>query len=415
MVRIGYLVPEFPGQTHNYFWRELPALRERGIEPELVSTRRPKRGIIAHTWAREAMAKTAYLAPPAVRDLAASLRELAKAAPGGWARCAAALARAEGLDAWGRWRLAALAVMGGRLASLSRARGWTHVHVHSCADAAHVALFANLLSGVPYSLTLHARLADYGPNQREKWRHSRFAIVVTRRLRDELREALSGSLPQSIEVAPMGVDLAQFSRRRPYEPWTGAGPLRIFSCGRLNPAKGHEDLIQAVELMRARGLDARLSIAGEDEAGGTAYRKVLEALIATRGLTAAVRLLGAVAVHRVREELETGHVFSLATHHEALGVAIMEAMAMRVPAVVTGVDGIPELVDDGTNGLLVRPHRPSELAEKLEAVARDPALSRQLGESARAKVESAFGIGRSADALARQLGGSARSSGPAGS
>ena len=403
MRKIGYFIPEFPGQTHIFFWRELAALQARGLEPELVSTRRPPRALLSHSWAHEAMARTVYLAPPGPRELATAVGELVRAAPAGWGRCVASIARTEDLPVARRLRLVALAVMGGRLAALARARGWTHLHAHSCAETADVAMFASLLSGLPYSLTLHGPLSDYGPNQREKWRHARFAVVITRKLRREVQEALSDSLPPSIEIAPMGVELDCFTRRAAYEPWTGQGPLRIFSCGRLNPCKGHLDLIRAVEILRARGIDAQLSIAGDDEAGGTTYRRVLEAQIAEKNLSSAAALLGAVSEERVRDELERAHVFALASLREPLGVAIMEAMAMRAPVVVTGAGGVPELVDDGVDGLLVQPERPTELADKIERVARDPLLARRLGEAGRRKVESAFDSGRSADVLARHL------------
>ncbi len=403
MRKIGYLVPEFPGQSHTYFWRELKALRERGIEPELVSTRRPPLGVIAHTWALDASARTDYLTPPSARDMASTIHEIGRASPAGWARCAASIARAEGLNVRGRLRLVALALVGGRLSALARARGWKHIHSHSCGDAAHVVMFASLLSEIPYSLTLHCRLADVGPNQREKWRHARFATCVTSTLWSEAREAVSGSSPPSVEIAPMGVDLDLFARRAPYEAWTGSGPLRVFSCGRLNAAKGHQDLIRAVEILRERGLDVELSIAGEDEFGGTAYRRVLEAQIVARRMDGVVRLLGTVSEERVRDELEGAHIFALASHHEAMPVAIMEAMAMRVPVVVTGVGGVPELVDSGATGLLVPPERPDELAEKIAAVAHNPRLAVRLGESARRKVESSYDVGLSAAALAHQI------------
>ena len=177
------------------------------------------------------------------------------------------------------------------------------VGIEHVVDAAHVALFAHLLGGIPYSLTLHGDLGDYGPNQREKWVHCAFGLAVTRRLVAQLTEQLSGSLPASISVAPMGVDIARFTRRAPYEPWR-EGPARIFSCGRLNPGKGHSDLIRAVHLLRTRGLDARLAIAGEDDLGGTGYRHSLEALIAELGLSKSVTLLGAISEERVLEQLE---------------------------------------------------------------------------------------------------------------
>lgn len=349
------------------------------------------------------MANTVYLTPPNATDVVATIAELARTAPDGWARCAASIARTDDLDAAGRLRLAALAIVGSRLAAVARARGWTHVHAHSCAETADTALFASLLSGLPYSLTLHGPLADYGPNQREKWRHAEFAVVITRKLRREVVEALSGSLPAFVEVAPMGVELGTFSRKEPYEPWTGRGPLRIFSCGRLNPCKGHLDLIRAVGLLRKRGIDAHLAIAGEDEAGGSGYRRVLSDAIAATDHPGATALLGAVSEDRVRDELTRAHVFALASLSEPLGVAIMEAMAMSMPVVVTGAGGVPELVEGGVDGVLVPPERPAEMAAAIEAVARDPARARRLGEAARRKVQAEFDSGRSAEVLARHL------------
>ncbi len=403
LTSIAYFVPEFPGQTHIFFWRERQALRRLGIEPKWVSTRKPPRAIVSHSWAAEAMAETEYLFPPRADQVASLLRGLVRAAPAGLARCLQSVARAEGLDARGRARLLTLVAMGARLAELARERGWSHVHAHSCADAANVAMFAHLLSGITYSITLHGPLRDYGPNQREKWRHASLAIVITRRLYHEVQEELRGSLPPELEIAPMGVDTERFNRRNVYEAWHGQGPLRVFTCGRLNLCKGHDHLIEAISILRARGLDATLEIAGEDEAGGTTYRKTLEAQIAQAKLGASVSLLGAVSEERVRTGLETSHVFVLASLAEPLGVAIMEAMAMEIPVVATDAGGVPELIDHGRDGILVPPSNPTKLADAIESLARDPDAARRFAAAGRSKVETQFHSDRSAEVLARHV------------
>ena len=61
--RIGYLIPELPGQTHIFFWREIQEMEAMGAEIPLISTRLPNRGIISHSWSEEAMARTRYLLP----------------------------------------------------------------------------------------------------------------------------------------------------------------------------------------------------------------------------------------------------------------------------------------------------------------------------------------------------------------
>src|SRR5439155_15976752 len=62
--RLGYLVPEFPRQTHVFFWRECEALRRRGVEPALLSTRRPPAAACPHAFRDEAAAATHYVFPP---------------------------------------------------------------------------------------------------------------------------------------------------------------------------------------------------------------------------------------------------------------------------------------------------------------------------------------------------------------
>jgi glycosyltransferase involved in cell wall biosynthesis len=408
MVRIGYLVPEFPGQTHGFFWREVAALRALGVEPELVSTRLPPRGIVSQPWADEAMAQTTYLAPPRAADIASAGREIARGLPEAAVRVTAGIAAAEGIGAGGRLRLAGLALLGARLASLARQRGWSHLHAHSCADSAHLAMFARIIGAVPYSITLHGPLAHYGPNQRQKWQHASFAIVITRRLLQQVRAELAGSLPERVEVAPMGVDLQRFTRRTAYVPWSGEGPLLIFSCGRLNPGKAHGDLIAATSLLRAGGVDARLAIAGEDEQGGSGFRRVVAAQIHEHHLEHAVELLGAVGEDRVREGLEAAHLFALASLEEPLGVAIMEAMALAVPVVVTEAGGVPELVAHGEHGLLVPPRSPAELAAAILRVARDPELARRFGQAGRERVAAEFSAQRSARVLASAVGAAPR-------
>ncbi|MEP6914590.1 MAG: exopolysaccharide biosynthesis GT4 family glycosyltransferase EpsE [Acidobacteriota bacterium] len=402
-MRIGYLIPEFPGQTHIFFWREIQELRQRGVDVDIISTRRPPRGIISHRWSQEAMDRTIYLSELDAAGVTQTATALLRSGPAGWTRCAASLLRADGISVAGRARLGAVALLGARLAEIGRRRGWTHLHVHSCADSAHLALFAKLLSGLSYSLTLHGNLDRFGTNHREKWRHAEFAVVVNHVLLDEVNTTLAGALPAAVVVAPMGVDTERCRRQTPYAPWRGEGPLRIVSCGRLNPVKGHADLIAAVQQLRSEGLDARLEILGQDDQGGTGYRHDLEALIARGALQGVVVLRGALSEEGVFAALEGAHLFALASLWEAVGVATVEAMAMSVPSVVTGVGGVPELISDGVDGLLIPPQNPAALAAALGRVARNPDLAQRLAAAGRDKVEREFHSGRSAAAIASLL------------
>ncbi len=400
MRRVGYLIPEFPAQTHAFFWREMKKVREHGVEPVVMSSRRPPPGLVVHGWTNEAVAATTYLTPPtpglALRGAASIGRN-----PVGWARCLRQVAEAEGLDAKGKARLAALAVVGAEVAAIARAEKLDHLHAHSAADSAHLAMFGGFLAGIPYSVMLHGPMSDYGPNQRNKWRHAAFGIVITQKLMGEITAAIGDELPP-MHIAPMGVDTANYVREQPYAPFSGEGPLRVFSCGRLNEVKGHHHLAEAIGLLRQRGLDAQLRVAGEDEQGGSGFHVELQQRIDALGLDdGAVTLLGAIPERQVRAELDAAHVFSLASYHEPLGVAIMEAMALSVPVVVTHAGGVKELVADGVDGLTVDPKDPDALARRIEEIARDPSLAHRLGEAGRETVVERFDSGRSADLIAR--------------
>jgi glycosyltransferase involved in cell wall biosynthesis len=266
-----------------------------------------------------------------------------------------------------------------------------------------LAAFAQRLGGPGYSLTLHNALEDHGPFQRQKWRHARFAIVVTRRLLDQVEREIGPDLPPTY-VASMGVDLEAFRRTSPYRPAEQGRPVRIFACGRLHPGKRHDLLIRATRLLRDQGVDARLVVAGEDADSGTGqFRRDLEALVSELKLEDAVRLPGTMSEADVRRELEVAHVFALSSDHEALGIVLVEAMAMSVPVVTTDVGGTTELVHNGENGLAVPPGDHVAISAAICRIASNPELATKFGQAGRATVEAGFGSERSAETIASAL------------
>lgn len=412
--KIGYLIPEFPGQTHIFLWRERQVLSTLGIETSLVSTRRAAKSLAPHAWSVEAEALTKYLAPFSLNDAFAAAWVLAKAGPRALGRCLQVIMRADDLPFAGKMRLAALILIAAKLVRIAEAESWNHVHVHSCADSANIALLASMLAPLTYSLTLHGpTLEGYGPNQAQKWKHARWGFAVSRKLLADLRKKLPGSLPAVLGVAPMGVNMDVIKREKPYEPWTG-GPCRIFCCGRLNLIKGHVYLIETVSILKSRGFAVFLQIAGEDETGGNGYRRELVEIIRDKGLQGQIQLLGASSEQTVRQGLDNANVFALASLNEGVPVAVMEAMAMSVPIVVTDVGATSELVDHEINGLLVEAKNPIQMADAIERVLRDPELAMRMSNAAPKKVASDFNDRRSALMLAASLRSDQASGGVAG-
>jgi glycosyltransferase involved in cell wall biosynthesis len=402
--RVGYLVPEFPGQTHLFFWRELQGLSDAGVDCELISTRPPPNGVVSHNWASEVIGRTTYLSPLGIGDLAGIIVALLKAGPARLARCASVIGGKSDLSFKDRAWLLMLMLPAAKLVRIAREKELDHVHVQSCGDAANVAMLASLISSMTYSLSLLGpTLEGYGRNQANKWRFSSFAVVMSDLLYKVVLDRLAKSLPSDVFVLPVGVDLDVMHRAARYEPWAGTGACRIYSCGRLNQIKGHRDLIDAVSILHSRGIPVELSIAGEDEQGGQGYRRELERHLEKTQAGTYVKLLGAIGEDQHRVYLQESHIFALASLNEGISVAIMEAMAMQTPVVVTNVGGNSELVDDGVTGILVEPENPAQFADALESVLHDKAFAMRLSQQSRRTVSEKFNSRMHAATLARHL------------
>lgn len=394
--RIGVLIPEFPGQTHSFFWREIEALRDgHGIESQIVSTRLAPQPV-RHDWVDGAQAIQLHPVPRA---------ELARLLPGLAAAIPRLAADPEARRILRRPKAWAFVLMALRLARIGKAQGLSHLHVHSCANFALIAAFCQRISGIPYSLVLHGPLKDYGPDQPFKWRNARFVFVITETLRAEAARAMPEMMPK-VRVVPMGVNTDLFAPPAPPRP-DNPEPFRWFCCGRLNRVKGHDILIEAAALLRARHPDLpfRIAIAGEDDQGGRGYHRDLDRMIADAGVGGVIDLLGSVTQESVRNGLRSADGFVLASRHEPLGVAYMEAMATELPVIGTDAGGVRELIDDGTGGLLVPPEDAEALAAAMVRVMRDPDLRRALGRAGRQRIVRDFSSRRSADALAAALAG----------
>lgn len=389
-MRIGYLIGQFPLPTHTFLWRDVKAIERLGVEVDLVSTRRPVLERATHGWTDDAVARTTYLVEDAA-GIGVALANIVAREPAAIVRCLRTCVQLEKLTLRERARVAALIPVAARLSALAHARGWTHLHVAFPADTGFLALFASTLGPLQYSLAHHGNSIEHlgaGVNMAAKWGRAVFGAAVTEKLRADLIAELGAAAPETILIASMGVDLDCFTRRTPYQRWDGSGPLRLFSCGRLVPDKGHVEVVRAVAVLVSRGIDARIRIAGGAPAG-VWFLGHLSDVIRETGMQDRVTLLGAIAEDAVRDELEAAHAFVLATHDEGLGIAFAEAMAMEVPVVGTRVGGVPELITDGVEGLLVPSQNVDALATALTILLHDSDAA-IYGRKGREKVKTRF-------------------------
>jgi len=161
----------------------------------------------------------------------------------------------------------------------------------------------------------------------------------------------------------------------------------VLSTGRLVPVKGYPYLIEAVAKLRARGSAVVLLIAGDGP-----DRALLQAQAERLGAADCVRFLGWRA--DVSSLLAGADAFALATLGEGFGLAILEAMAQRLPVVATRVVAVPEIVQDGETGLLVPPRDPAALADALLALEREPELRRRFAAAGHRRALEHFSVAR---------------------
>jgi glycosyltransferase involved in cell wall biosynthesis len=364
----------------------------------ILSTRNPDH-VPPHDWAEQALRETAQLTPVTVPQIWAAVTRVIKAGPVVWWQVARAICETRPRRVKPLLRQVALAGLGSYMARVLESNDIEHVHVHSCGDAANVALYASQINrSLLYSLTLHGPIEDYGGNQKVKWHGASFSCVITRRLQNQVEDVLGPDVAHNTILAPMGVDAESFQRQGPYK-----GPsrrrVRLFSCGRLHPCKGHDVLIRTVELLVRRGLAVELRIAGRADEATPGHVEELEALIRRGGLEETIKMLGAIGEHEVKNELEAAEIFTLASKHEPLGVAYMEAMAMSMPVIGTRAGGVSELITDGVEGRLVPPGDPDALAEAVEELADSPEKCAAMGVAGRETVQAKFGIERRVERL----------------
>ena len=156
--------------------------------------------------------------------------------------------------------------------------------------------------------------------------------------------------------------------------------------GRLDPVKGLDTLLEAVDVLRAE-VPIRLLLAGEGR-----DRASVEQGVARRGLTDCVTLLG--RRDDVPRLLRTADVFVFPSRTEGLPNALLEAMAASLPVVATDVPGCRDLVIDGQTGLLVPPDDAGALAGAVAGLVRDKPLAWALGANACHFVTERFSVGR---------------------
>jgi glycosyltransferase involved in cell wall biosynthesis len=394
--RLVYLLSRYPAISHTFFLNEIRELRTQGFAVEVASINSPDRARASMPADEvEEAEKTFYIkSAGAVRAAAVAAKTLLQR-PTVIGRGLAAALRL------GRWDLKATLFASFYFAEAlilgdwMRSRGHRHLHIHFCGPVATVGMIASMAWGFSYSLTVHGPDEFYDVEKfclRQKIERATFIFCISNFCRSQLMRIAAPEHWDKMHVVRLGVDTDIFfpMRERP-EPERA---VEILCVGRLVPSKGQLILLRACAILRDAGysLQVRLVGTGQD-------RKHLEAFAERNCLP--VVFEGAKSHNDIQQLLGRADIFALASFAEGVPVALMEAMAMEVPCVSTCIAGIPELIRDGLDGLLVPASSAEELASALERLIVDPILRRSLGIAGCKRVLELYNLPENVGLLAR--------------
>ncbi len=187
------------------------------------------------------------------------------------------------------------------------------------------------------------------------------------------------------EIVPPGIDTAAFevSQENPFTKNNITGTI-LLSVSRIARAKGLQDTIQALPDIVRSIPDAQLVIIGED----FGYAAKLLALAKKLGVEERVHLLGKASSDDLIGAYQHANVFIHASHYEAFGIVLAEAMAASCPVVARNTTAIPYVVPHEQAGLLFSTH--DELVQSVIAICKDASIAERFGAYGKAHVQQHF-------------------------
>ncbi len=402
---ILYIASELPKLSETFVYREILALRAKGIDVRIASVHAPKdeftrpelvamkrdavvvyQGGVAGVLVDVLLETMGHPVPTAISLMHAKLDPLF----------------AKGLSITGRAKVFYQELAGLSLARRVRHLGIRHIHAHFAHVPATIAMSAARQLGVPFSFTGHANdLFRHRSLLEEKLRRAAFVACISS-WHNHWYGSIAPARRDNRPIIRCGVDLNEFAPAQ-------QTPGLITSVARLVEKKGLDTLIEACAILRDRGIEFRCKIAGDGP-----MRQELASMITQLNLEGNVELLGALPNEKVRELVASSSVFCLPCRDDSSGdrdgipVALMEAMACRVATVSGDLPAIRELIEDRVSGRLVPGGDAEALAGTLEELLARPELRETLGVQGRMRIAQEFDLAVNTDRMIsalRTLGG----------
>ncbi|RMH02143.1 MAG: colanic acid biosynthesis glycosyltransferase WcaL [Chloroflexi bacterium] len=389
MTRIAYILKMYPRFSETFIVNEILELERRGVDVRIYSLRKPDDGRFHASLAR-VKANVIYIPqyPQMEPDRVLSAHRFLHDLFPDTYRQTRAFALSRG-HVYAQKRF----LQAGIIAAHLLRHPVDAIHAHFATSATTVAYYVNNLIGIPYSFTAHAKDIFHSTVQpgslQRKIRHARFVVTVSDFNRTYLQN-LMGDESGDIRRLYNGIDVRRF---RPPTNESSRKPNLILSVGRLVEKKGFDVLLAACGYLKQWDINFMCHIIGKGP-----LENELRAQIHALGLGKQVKLLGPRPQDKVRQAYRKATIFALPCvrardgNQDGLPTVLLEAMACGLPVISTNMVGIPEIIDQNVNGLIVPPNDAAALANGLALLLQHPAQRAHMGVAARAKVMRCFDV-----------------------
>lgn len=393
--RIAYLISQYPAYSHTFILREVLQLREQGIAIHVASINSPDRAIDQLTAIERTEAEACFYVKNQgwVKALQVVIQTL-RSHPVGFCRGLLQSIKLGSLDLkrslYHLFYLLEALLIG----QWMRQQGLSHLHVHFATPAASVGMLCKTVFGISFSFTVHGPDEFYdapGYCLREKILCADFILCISDYARSQVMKLSPVSAWSKMNICRLGVDPERF---KPLPKTGDRSPKHVLCVGRLTPAKGQAILLEAMAQLIRQKRPVTLTFVGM----GPDYDG-LQAHVKKLGIEDYVHFAGAVDQEHILDYYQEADIFVLPSFAEGLPVVLMEAMAMGIPCVTTAITGIPELIQNRKNGLLVPASDVESLASAIQELQDNPKLYSQISEAARNKILSDYDLFRNSQHL----------------
>lgn len=362
-MKILYLINQYPKVSHTFIRREIMSHEENGIEVLRVAMRSDDPNDMSKVDFTE-YEKTHYVLKQPKFELLKHVFSAIRENPKSFLKALKVLFKMHSASKQSLLIHLIYLVESCNVAKVCKESDVDHIHAHFGTNPAEVAMYTSIISGVPYSFTVHGPEEFDKPltlNLNQKIKHASRVVSITNYCKSQLFRWADYKDWQKVGIVHCGLE-ANFFNEQIISSKRVGDEYRFLCIGRLCEQKGQLLLLEAFSRFINAGFKAHLTLAGDGE-----MRAEIESFIEQNNLQSNVTITGWVDSCEIKKLLSKSDAMLLPSFAEGLPVAIMEAMATGVPVISTAIAGIPELVVDKVTGFLVFPGSVNSLEDALVA------------------------------------------------